>query len=139
MRISWNGCWEIRNDRAICRWMIAWVTTQGGFIGCAAGYSGGGSFQLERFYMTADNLHLECDFDYEEIAPDEARLVAEDCQDFILGFHDANVWLQSDNLILNSDKQILMKCDKDLLYGSTDTVDQFKKIFIKLGLTAQPI
>jgi len=54
-----NGGWEIKEERIICRWMIVWEDISDSFmIGCVAGYSGGGAFQLEKFNLIHENKRL---------------------------------------------------------------------------------
>ena len=47
-----NAAWEDRGKKkTICRWFVAWKSVGSDEIaGAVAGFSGGGTFQVERFY-----------------------------------------------------------------------------------------
>jgi len=52
-----NAAWEIKSENNhICRWFLAWNELSNNSIaGAIAGYSGGGSFEVERFYAKIKN------------------------------------------------------------------------------------
>lgn len=47
-----NAGWELKGPgRVVCRWFVCWkILSPNEFSGTIAGYSGGGSFQVENFY-----------------------------------------------------------------------------------------
>lgn len=64
--IRWNGCWERRPGRDVCRWIVAWSVEGEQVAGCVGGYSGGGAFQLEKFVATSEGLSIECDVELDD-------------------------------------------------------------------------
>lgn len=134
MTIDWNGCWEDRSDRIICRWMVAWTNVCGVVAGCVGGYSGGGCFQLEKFIKNGDKFDIECNTDPSDKFGLDIIQATEDCQDLVLLFHDENMWLESDNLILNYDQVSNLVRENDLLIGGTDLPPNFNLLFEHIGL-----
>lgn len=114
--INWNGCWEVRDGRTICRWMVAWKSLNNAIVGCIDGYSGGGTFQLEKFYVDNKRILTSDIRAFEELLDEEIR-TAEDCQDEVLNFHDQTIWLDCDNLVLASKCAVSFQGREDLLFG----------------------
>ena len=146
-----NGGWEVRNGRTICRWMLAWVDlNQGEIAGCAAGYSGGGSFQLEKFYLqhSKGNITLlQIDneekiqgkfADFSAVVPPQAVGICEDCQDEVLSWHDEQQWEEADNLCLREDKLLKIKSDGDMLLNNGSEANFLISVLGCLGLTSRP-
>lgn len=137
MHINWNGCWEQRPGRVICRWMIAWLDSDQHTAGCVAGYSGGGCFQLEKFYLDANCFFIDSDEDYSESVPSEAQSEAEDCQDYVIDYHDKDMWLECENLLLKEEIRREMKITGDLYFGnSVADIGRFANLFNRIGLTS---
>ena len=135
--LKWNGCWEIRSDRIICRWMIVWLLIDDRVLGCVAGYSGGGAFQLEKFQLTDLKLLLEAEEDFSlELANADINL-AEDCQDLVMDFHNKDIWFENENLILNKEKIELMNSSGDLLYGGVEMPKKFGSVLNAVGLISR--
>ena len=135
--LKWNGCWEIRSDRIICRWMIVWLQIDDRVLGCVAGYSGGGAFQLEKFQLTDLKLLLEAEEDFSlELANADINL-AEDCQDLVMDFHNKDIWFENENLILNKEKIELMNSSGDLLYGGVEMPKKFDAVLNAVGLISR--
>ena len=135
--LKWNGCWEIRSDRIICRWMIVWLQIDDRVLGCVAGYSGGGAFQLEKFQLTDLKLLLEAEEDFSlELANADINL-AEDCQDLVMDFHNKDIWFENENLILNKEKIELMNSSGDLLFGGVEMPKKFDAVFNAVGLISR--
>lgn len=132
--IKWNGCWEDREDRTICRWFVAWTRIDNVLSGCVAGYSGGGCFQLEKFVNESDEFHIESDVDLSQSFSDLVVQSAEDSQDLLLSFHDEDAWLDSENLILDYKNKSTLVKRGDLLYGGDEFPIGFNKLFQKIGL-----
>ena len=55
-----NAGWETRKgNKSICRWFVCWrVVADDQIVGAVAGYSGGSSFEVERFYGRLDGGNL---------------------------------------------------------------------------------
>lgn len=146
-----NGGWEVRDGRTICRWMLVWVDlNQGEIAGCAAGYSGGGSFQLEKFYLmhrrgkieflqidNEDKIHGEF-ADFSAVVPSQAVGICEDCQDEILSWHDERQWEETDNLCLREDKSLELKSDGDMLLNNGSEANLLISVLECMGLTSRP-
>ena len=131
--LKWNGCWEIRSDRIICRWMIVWLLIDDRVLGCVAGYSGGGAFQLEKFQLTDLKLLLEAEEDFSlELANADINL-AEDCQDLVMDFHNKDIWFENENLVLNKDKIELTNTSGDLLFGGVEMPKKFDAVLNAVG------
>ena len=146
-----NGGWEVREGRTICRWMLVWVElNQGDIAGCAAGYSGGGAFQLEKFYLKhrqgkivflqIDNEEkIHGDFaDFTAVVPAQAISKCEDCQDEILSWHDEHKWEETDNLCLREDKSGGLKCDGDMLLYDGAEANLLISVLEFMGITSRP-
>jgi hypothetical protein len=146
-----NGAWEIKKDRIICRWMIVWEDIDESFmIGCLAGYSGGGAFQLEKFNLKYKNERLiKLQIDNHNILSDEYENfsrsldakevdISENCQDEILRWHYEADWFENDNLILRQENKLFLERDKDLLFLSKDKNIFIKTILQNAGINASP-
>jgi hypothetical protein len=136
--LKWNGCWEEKNDRIICRWMLVWKKVENNFVGCICGYSGGGSFQIEKFILNKNTLLLSENSNFSTF-DDQIISIAEDCQDFIMDTHDENVWNESENLILINSRNLRLKKEKDLLYGGVTIPVVFSDLFNSVGLISAPL
>jgi len=135
--LNWNGCWESRTDRIICRWMFAWLQIDNLTIGCVAGYSGGGAFQLEKFQLTDLKLLLEAEEDF-SLALDNAEInLAEDCQDLVMAFHDQAIWFETENLVLKKEKIELMTSSGELMFGGVEMPKKFDAVFNAVGLISK--
>jgi len=135
--LNWNGCWESRTDRIICRWMLAWLQIDNLTIGCVAGYSGGGAFQLEKFQLTDLKLLLEAEEDF-SLALDNAEInLAEDCQDLVMAFHDQAIWFETENLVLKKEKIELMTSSGELMFGGVEMPKKFDAVFNAVGLISK--
>jgi hypothetical protein len=152
LRKNINAGWEIRDGRSICRWMLVWTeAAQGEIAGCAAGYSGGGTFQLEKFYL----LHVGNDVTFLQIdneekiqskfsefiasVPGYAVEICEDCQDEILSWHDNENWEEAESLYLLHDKsEGLYQLDDMLLFRNADA-NPLVRVLECLGITSKPI
>ena len=135
--LEWNGCWENRSDRIICRWMLVWLLIDNRALGCVAGYSGGGAFQLEKFQLTDQKLILEADDDFSlELQNDDIN-ITEDCQDLVMDFHDQVLWIENENLVLNNEKILLMNSAGDLLFGGVEMPKKFDAVLNAVGLISR--
>ena len=138
-QLSWNGSWEIRDGREICRWMFAWFESEMKVTGCVGGYSGGGSFQLEKFHISDSRISLEANDDLELILGTDELIYAEDAQTFVLDFHDTDLWLDADNLVLNRSQAHKLIRDGDMLFGGNDLPLPLMEIFKVIGLISKPL
>jgi hypothetical protein len=146
-----NGAWEARSETIfICRWLVAWEnTTEGGMIGAIAGYSGGGSFEVERFRLWSldqqvskiwvdftDRLSKE-EIDFNTLPPDEL-LICEEAIDKLWEWNDSEVWNESDNIVL-IEKLLPRLIFLDGLYVYQTSVNPFLSVICeKTGLTSAP-
>lgn len=137
--MQWNGFWEKRDERIICQWMIVWQQIGDSYFGCIGGYSGGGSFQLEKYVVKDGNCWLDSDIQWLDLIKTEVEVdLVETSMDQILEFHDDDLWLETDNLVLCNEEIISKISSKEITIGSDIPLD-LKKVFEKTGLTSSPI
>ena len=149
MKIS--GGWEKRDGRSVCRYMAVWQDLDGAsFCGAVAGYSGGGAFQLERFYakhsggsLTSLMIDLEdkvtgAEIDFFDDVPDEIRAQCDDCEDVILDWHDRDEWEEAEQLLLNTDNQDQLGISGDMGTFSNAEIPFAAEILSGIGATVSP-
>jgi hypothetical protein len=146
-----NGCWEkTSQDDYRCRWFACWKEIDNEvFVGALCGYSGHGSFELEKFVATIANdkvtkflfdfkdgiSGLEIDFS----ALDEKYLtVCEDALDVLFDWNDADVFEEYDRLVLQKEKFQQCTFSGDLCFASNRESIHLSKFFSLIGLTASP-
>ena len=146
-----NAAWEAKSKKkAICRWLLAWTKLGADeYAGAVAGFGGGGSFVVERFYAKEKGGKLtslwidftdfvtgkEIDFDK---CGKKALAAAEEGLDCIWEWNDNDVWGDTDEVILQADKRAALVAKKDMLYLAKDSAFFLKAICEKAGLTAAP-
>ena len=117
--------------------MVVWQALTHGLYGCIGGYSGGGTFQLEKFWLTGSEVILDLDIsvsDWEH----GGIVAAEACQDVVLAYHDESRWLDWDTLhLLPARKKELAQRD-DLLFGGEPVPSELMSVFSKVGLITKP-
>jgi hypothetical protein len=133
----WSGCWEVREGREICRYMIAWQTLAHGLYGCLGGYSGGGAFQLEKFWSSGSDVILDLDVSISDWKSD-GIVAAEACQDVVLAYHDEARWIDWDTLLLLPAKRNELEQHDDLLVGGEPVPAELMGVFSKVGLITKP-
>ena len=147
-----NAGWERKSEnKAICRWFVAWSEIKGmEYSGAIAGYSGGGAFIVERFYAKTDSTgqltklwidftdHLSGDEIEFDDCGENALTISESCLDCVWDWNDNDIWNDTDQVVLRNDKQSLIKADDDLLLFSDNQAPFLKKICEYAGLTAAP-
>jgi hypothetical protein len=120
--------------------MLAWGAVKNSLAGCIAGYSGGGSFQCEKFVGKPGILVLDCDDDLSSVGGAELVDLSEDSQTMILQLHDDDLWLESETLILR-DVSLLPNAlvQEDLIYsGERDVPAWAETLFNGTGLISRP-
>jgi len=133
----WGGCWEVKKGRVICRWMIVWIKiNETSLAGCVGGYSGGGAFQLEKFYKKKKTLIIECEEKYSGLA-ENIIFIGEECQSSLLDFHSEKLWFDAENLHLKKSNVKKLKKERDLLLGGEDLPDDFQELFGRVGLISR--
>lgn len=147
-----NAAWEKRDERNICRWMVVFQTLNESTIaGVLAGYSGGGSFQLEQFvaYYSNDKLtSLMIDMedkitgreiDFFDDVPGKLLEVCDDAQDIVMEWNDQDEWEDAEQLLLLENREEgLTRKDDLFLYEKGDSVF-LKEILEKGGITSAPV
>jgi len=134
---AWSGCWEVKRGRIICRWMIVWTKIdETSVAGCIGGFSGGGAFQLEKFYKKKKSLIIECEEKYSGLA-ENIIFIGEECQSGLLDFHSEKLWFDAENLHLKKSYVKKLKKDGDLLLGGEDLPDDFHELFGRVGLISR--
>jgi len=132
-----SGSWEIKDGRSICRWFISWSEYKDGFIGAIAGYSGGGSFQLEKFYISNSKVVTSDEEDYADLDTD-ALVNAEDGQDLIFAYNDEEKWFESDTLILMDLNLDEFDENTGFLSIGEKVPEMLIQLYEKVGLTSKP-
>ena len=133
----WSGCWEVRESRDICRFMIAWKSLCHRTYGCLGGYSGGGAFQLEKFCLIGSEVILYLDDPISDWKP-AGIVAAEACQDVVLAYHDEARWTDWDTLHLLPTKRNELEKRGDLLVGGEPVPVELASVFSKVGLITKP-
>ena len=146
-----TGGWEQRDGRSVCRYMIVWQDLDGNsFCGAVAGYSGGGAFQLERFYakhsggsLTSLMIDIEdkvtgAEIDFFDDVPDETRAKCDDCEDVILDWHDRDEWEEAEQLLLTPDSHDQLEFSADLGTFSNAEISFASEVLSGIGATASP-
>jgi hypothetical protein len=147
-----NAAWEIRDERNICRYMVVWKTlNQSSIAGVLAGYSGGGSFQLEQFVAHFSNDKLTSlmidmedkitgrEIDFFDDVPGELLELCDDAQDIVMEWNNQDEWEDAEQLLLleNREEELTQKDDL-LLYEKGDSI-LLREILEKAGITSAPI
>jgi hypothetical protein len=133
----WNGCWERREGRIICRWMVSWFVRRDQIFGAIAGYSGGGCFQLERFLIAGESISIEA-FEELNFSTEEDKESCEECLDKVLSFHLREPWENAETLYLDC-SSITGQFDGDLLVVTGDQMPSiFLRLFAAVGLITRP-
>ena len=146
-----NAGWEeTTKGKAICRYLVAWQsvsTTQ--VAGAVAGYAGGGSFVVERFVGTLKgDTFVALWIDYtdrvsgKEIEFDscgkKALAMCESGLDMVWEWNDNDVWSDTDEVVLRSDKAGELLRKKEMRYLASDTAPWVRTVCAKAGLTGAP-
>ena len=146
-----NAAWETKiKTKAICRWFVSWAKLGADeYAGAVAGYGGGGSFIVERFYAKEKGgklVSLWIDFtdvitgneiDFSKLKK-KALAAAEEGLDCIWKWNDNDAWGDNDEVLLKNDKRTELGAKKDMLYLAADSAAFLKTICEKAGLTAAP-
>jgi hypothetical protein len=146
-----NAAWEIKGTSSPCRWFIVWhKVSEEEITGCVAGYCGGGSFIMEKFYAKHKNgalLALWVDFtdliSKEEIDFDsldnEIIEIAGRAEDEIWAWNDEDKWAEDEQIVLKREKMDKLTISDDMGYYTTGTMPFLRKICELSGLTAAPL
>jgi hypothetical protein len=138
MVLNWSGNWENRGDRFICRWMVAWTMNNTEMMGAISGYSGGGAFQLEKFFITVDGrYYIEANEDLEFLSAKQID-DCESCVDIILNFHNAEDWFENENLHLLNERLTDLQVVNNGCFGGEIIPVALLKLFSLIGLISYP-
>ena len=146
-----NGCWEDRpSGQFICRWMVVWEEIDSTkVVGVVAGYSGGGSFELERFRGILSNnefntLWIDCsdkisgkEIDFTDLRTEEL-LIFENALDEIWNLNDYDIWCETDNIVLSNNKKCSFQPQDKLLFLGEESRPWINQLCNLCGLTAGP-
>jgi hypothetical protein len=147
---SLNAGWEKREGRSICRWFCAWKELGDSQIaGVIAGFSGGGAFQLERFFAKVDGKGLSSlwidltdkisgeDVEFSDL-DQSIRSVMDDAEDELWAYNDRDLWEDAEQLVLLEDKKPDLTESGDMLLLSTANKPFVRRVCELAGLTAAP-
>ena len=119
--------------------MVSWVQSELVF-GAIGGYSGGGSFQLEKFLIRSDGeVVLEANEDLSESISVTEMKLCEDCLDKALSFHYRSSWLEADTLYLKKSTVKTLRAEGDLLFGGSVLDFNCGPLFNAIGLVTKPV
>jgi hypothetical protein len=110
-------------------------------VGAIGGYSGGGSFQLEKFSVMQDEKIITSAYDdlSDELSCDDIT-ICEDCVDKVLSFHSKKIWEDSDALYLKKGIKKTLVGKEDLLFGGSKDIEKsLMPLFEIIGLISSPI
>jgi hypothetical protein len=146
-----NAAWEVKSgEKLICRWFVAWQETKENTIaGVIAGFCGGGSFLVERFYgkLSHDRFtSLWIDLTDRVTGED---IEFEDCGDEIIAITDSglenvwewnnnDIWCDMDEIVLINGKTPELDEEEDMLYLNQDNAPFLHDLCEMAGLTAGP-
>jgi hypothetical protein len=117
--------------------MIVWIKiNETSLAGCVGGYSGGGAFQLEKFYKKKKSLTIECEEKYSGLA-ENIIFIGEEAQSSLLDFHSEKLWFDAENLHLKKSYVKKLKKQGDLLFGGVDLPHDFQELFGRVGLISR--
>jgi hypothetical protein len=149
--IQHDAGWEIRSPaKSICRWFVSWAQLGNDRLsGAVAGYSGGGAFQVERFYATIEEgdvkslwIDTEDKISGEEVAfddlPEGVLVQCENCLDHIWDWNDHDVWSETDEVVLIQSMHEHANKVGDMYLHATIAEPFVKFVCEKAGLTAAP-
>lgn len=136
--VSWSGNWEDRGERIVCRWMIAWASIKSGILGAIAGYSGGGAFQLEKFFLSGEgHYYIEANDDLSFLSSQQIE-ACEDCVDLILSFHSDADWIEAETLHLLHERIAALMADNGGYSGGEEIPESLLSLFSLIGLISYP-
>lgn len=138
MSKKWNGCWEDKGDRNICRWILVWEFWKNDYLGCIGGYSGGGAFQLEKFIYEEKKCFISCNLDFSKLN-EKKIILSEESQDLILTFHQEEMWTDSENLLLSNHINLNLIKENDLFLGGEPIPYFLSNLFDDIGLISKPV
>jgi hypothetical protein len=143
-----NAGWELKNNKAICRWFISWKDLgENQIAGAIAGYLGGGSFMVERFYATYTlegisalwidftDLVSNSEIEFSTLGNDILTATA-DAEDEIWNWNIEDAWLDEEELIIDQDKLQELNSEGDMAYLNTGSMPYLRQICELAGLTA---
>ena len=103
------------------------------------GYSGGGTFQLEKFFIRSDGgVVLEANEKLSELISEIEINLCDECLDKALSFHYLKSWIDFETLYLKNSARKGLKLSGDLLIGGSEIDFNFDSLFESVGLITRP-
>ncbi len=146
-----NAAWETSADSFRCRWFVAWEKFGDNEIaGAVAGYSGGGSYVVERFYGKLEDEELTAlwidmtdtisgdEIEFEDCG-EEADRISDSALQKIWEWNDNDQWCDADQVSLIEGKSAELDSSDDMVYLSPNTAPFLREICERAGLTAGPV
>jgi hypothetical protein len=121
----------------------------GRIAGAVAGYAGGGTFVVERFYakhqggklsslwMDQTDRISQKEIDFERCGAD-VLAICESALDAIWQWNDNEVWCDTDEVILQSARTASLKAEGEMLFLATDQSSTVSVICKLAGLNSCP-
>jgi hypothetical protein len=146
-----NAAWEVRSgDKLICRWFVAWQEAgKNEIAGAIAGFCGGGSFLVERFYgklskNSFTSLWIDLtdrvsgeDIEFEDCGK-EIETITDSGLDEVWKWNNNDIWCDMDEVVLIDGKTPELDADEDMLYLNQGSAPFLHDLCEMAGLTAGP-
>lgn len=136
-KIDWNGVWIKRNERFVCSWMVSWIKYKDKYLGCIGGFSGGGTFQLEKFLVKKNQYFVEFEVNLSDHLSEKEIEIVEQCQDIILNMHHKKLWIENENLILLKKYERQAKANPIGMSSGNGVPRELNPLFEKVGICSQ--
>jgi hypothetical protein len=147
-----NAAWETsEDDLCRCRWFVAWENFgENEIAGAVAGYSGGGSYVVERFYGKLENEEFTAlwidmtdtvsgdEIEFEECG-ESAERISDSALQTIWEWNDNDQWCDADCVTLIEDKRGELKASEDMLFLPLNSAPFVREVCEGAGLTAGPV
>jgi hypothetical protein len=130
--------------------MVVWTEVdQITVIGAIAGYSGGGSFEVERFkgitgrkgfkslWIDYTDRITDKEIDLNSLTPEDL-LICENSLDEIWKINDSDIWNSTDNVVMKEEKKNTSLFSNDLFFIDSPKPSWMKQLCELVGLIAYP-
>lgn len=149
--IEYSGYWVKSDKNYVCRYFVSWINlAKDHYCGVVSGYSGHGSFEVERFRLVGEKgsiSSLWIDFtdrvsgveiDFDSLGA-EVLKKCDLCIDLMWEWNNYERWNQDDNLVLQEAKRrsLIPIAQADYQASTTESF-LTRAVCLAVGLTATP-
>jgi len=145
-----NAAWEPSGDAIRCRWFVAWeLLRKNQIAGAIAGYSGGGTFEVEQFWgELKDKEFTKCwvdctdrvtekEIDFSSL-PDDVTAVCERASALMWEWNDSAQWNESDSVYLRPEHKGKLVAKRGMWRLEAGHFPGIRALCSYVGLTASP-